>query len=82
MDKIYRQCNIRMSKNKMADLLYAIIMCSAKVTSTFTLGKSFTRAQNAFTGADLMIELEEKDIPKFEEMSGVTLVVPQKAHIN
>jgi len=80
--KTWRECKIRMSKNKMADLLYAVIMCNAKITSTFTLGKSFTRLQNAFNCADLKIEIDETHIKKFEEMAGVTLIIPQKANVN
>lgn len=71
-----------MSKNKLADFLYAVIMCDAKITSTFTLGKGFSRSQNAYNMAELMIELDETHIKKFEDMAGVRLELPQKANVN
>lgn len=80
--KTWRQCKIRMSKNKMADLLYAVIMCDAKITSTFSLGKGFSRSQNAYNNADLMIKLDETHIKKFEDMAGIRLELPQKVNIN
>lgn len=54
--------------------MYAIIMTEAKVTSTFALGASgYTRAQNAYNIANVMVVLEADMVAIFEDLAGVEL---------
>lgn len=71
-----------MSQKVMANIMYAIIMTSAKITSSYTLAYQYTREQNSWNGADIMIEIYEKNIWKFEELSGIKLEQQGKLNIN
>lgn len=82
MDKVYRCFHIGMGTKKMADVLYAVIMTNARITSTFTLGHKYTRSQNSRNGADIMIEIDEEKIPRFEEMTEIHLQLPPKGIMN
>jgi hypothetical protein len=62
-----------MSQRAMADVLYAAIMTDARIISTFTLGKEYTRKQNAYNNAWFRIHIEDTKIPLFEELSGIEL---------
>jgi hypothetical protein len=71
---VYRDCSIRMSNRAMADFMYAVIMCNARIVCTFTLScDRYTRKQNAYNNASVRIELPESFIPQFEEISTITL---------
>lgn len=66
----------------MANVLYAVIMCQAKIVSTFTLSKEYSRKQNTRNGAWVKVHLEDRMIPKFEELSGIKLEQPERVGIN
>jgi hypothetical protein len=61
----------------MADVMYAVIMTEARITSTFTLGSQYTRKQNAYNNAWIKIHIQDTKIPLFEELSGIKLEEPQ-----
>lgn len=81
--KVFRQFKIGMGKGKMADVLYAVIMCSAKITSTFGIGiYQYSRLQNCYNTVDIMIEIDESKISKFESLASLRLEEPQQAQVN
>jgi hypothetical protein len=73
-DMVYKDCSIRMSNNGMANFMYAVLMTSARVVSSFGLGiDRYTRKQNAYNFCDVRIEIKKHFILQFEELSGVKL---------
>lgn len=82
MSKVYRDCSFNMSTRKMSDVMYAILMCSATLTSSFHLGISYNRKQNTYNSATIRIHIAENKIRKFEEFSGLKLQEPQQVGIN
>lgn len=74
----YMDCSFRMSQAKMADVMYAMIMTHSRMVSTFTLSEKYTRKQNAYNNAWVKLHIEDKMIPLFEELSGLTLQKPEK----
>ena len=80
---VFRQFSIRMSKPRMADVLYAIIMCKAEITSTHGIGiYKYDRSQNAYNDVIIMIKIAEKELEYFEFLANIKLHGPQKVHIN
>ena len=46
---VYKDCKIRMSKNAMSDLLYAIIMTHSEISCTYGIGiYDYSRSQNSY----------------------------------
>jgi hypothetical protein len=81
--KVFRQFKTTMGKAKLADILYAVIMCRARISSTFGVGiYKYTRIQNCFNSVDIMIEIEESEVDKFASLANVFLSVPQEAQSN
>lgn len=81
--KVYRVAKLQMSTKKMADFMYAVIMHKASITDTYTIGAyKYSRKQNAYNGANIMISIEEESISAFEFMTGLKLNEQPKLTIN
>jgi hypothetical protein len=83
VEKEYWNCDVRMSKEGLSNLLYTVIMLKGAVTDTFALGcYNFTRKQNAYNYVELCICLPKGQKKKFEEMTGLVLREPVKVCLN
>jgi hypothetical protein len=83
VEKVYKDCNIRLSTKAMSDLMYAIIMTHATMVTSYGVGiYSYTRKQNSYNGCDVKILIEEGYIPLFEQLSGVKLKNPIQTSLN
>jgi hypothetical protein len=80
--KVYKELSFRMSSKKMADIMYAILMTQAELTSSIHFGAEYTRKQNAYNEAHLHIHIREIAIPEFEELTGIKLKNPPRVQIN
>ena len=61
----------------MASLMYAIVMCKAKLTATHGIGiYNLTKRQNARNSYEFMISIDKDMISKFEDMTGIELKEP------
>lgn len=74
--KVYRDLSFRMSNTKMADVMYALLMTQAELTSSIHFGESYTRKQNSYNVAHTRIQIREIAIPVFEEITGLKLEIP------
>lgn len=82
-DFVYMDCHIRMSKEKLSSVLYAMIMCFAKITNSYGVGiYEYSRQQNSFNGVDLKIFIHPDEISNFQRMSGAMLTKPISITIN
>lgn len=80
---VFRQFKMQMSRDRMADALYAIIMCKAEITSTHGIGiYNYERSQNAHNNVDIMIKIPEKELEYFEFLAHVKLQEPHRVNIN
>lgn len=80
---VAKQFFTRMSQKKLADIMYAIIMTKASVKSTYGAGiYRYSRSQNAYNGVSVLIMINEAEISKFEDLTGIVLEDPQKVHVN
>jgi hypothetical protein len=75
---VYKDASFRMSKDRMADVMYAVIMTDARLVSTFTLGKEYSRKQNTYNNAWIKVHIEDTKIPLFEQLSGIKLEEPER----
>lgn len=81
--KVFKQFRTNMSTRKMASILYAVIMTKARISSTFGVGiYQYSRDQNTYNGVDIMIEVDEQELTKFEELANVKLENPQQVRVN
>jgi hypothetical protein len=71
-----------MSAKKMADVFYAVLMCDAHITSIHHFGQPFTRKQNTYNQASIMMNIEESQLSKFEELAGLELKVQYPLQVN
>lgn len=64
----------KLSTNKLADVMYALVMCHAHLTSSHGVGiYNYTRKQNIHHSYDFLIEIDEDNVSKFEELSGIEI---------
>ena len=84
MDKtVHKICKMRMSKQSMSDVMYAIVMTRAVIKSSFGIGiYQYNRSQNAYNNVDLMIVIDPYKIPLFEEITRLTLKEPPTPRLN
>lgn len=76
---VYKVCKIRMSKNAMSNLLYAMIMTKSQIHSSHGIGiYEYTREQNAYNNVDFMVHLPPDKINEFENIANVKLTDPPK----
>ena len=80
--KVYKLFTTKMTVNKMADTMYAIIMTKAKLTSSFCLCYDWGRRANCQHNADIMIEIEDTEIEKFQRLANVILKAPMQVKLN
>jgi len=80
----YWRVGTALSKDKLANLLYWVILHRGAITQTSYIGdlKKFSRRQNAYNGATVMIRLKTGLKEQFEKDSGFELREPQKAQVN
>lgn len=70
----YRIAKTKMSKNKLADLMYAAIMTRSGLPNSFGIGiYNLTRSQNTYNLVDVNVHIHPSKIEQFEEISGVSL---------
>lgn len=74
--KVYRDTSLRMSKDKMANFTYALLMTGAELISSWHMGYDFDRKINTYNEAVVRICIREIAIPVFEELSGLKLEIP------
>lgn len=80
---VYMDCEVRMSKEKLFRVLYAMIMCHAKITNSYGVGiYEYSRQQNSFNNVDLKIHIHPDEIDNFQRMSDAMLTVPISVGIN
>lgn len=79
----YWDCQARMSKNGLYEVLYAVIMLNGAVTDSLAIGcQQFTKHQNSYNYVDLRIRLPKGQKEAFEKMSGISLIEPCKISVN
>lgn len=82
-DYVTKQGKSKLNDKAMSSLLYAIVMCRARLGPTFGVGiYGFTRQQNRRHSYDFIVLIEKEMIPKFEELSGIELKNPIDVHVN
>lgn len=80
---IYRTLKVKMSKDRMADVLYAGFETDAEFTTLWNMNRGeYTRKQNVHNLANIMVHIHPEAIPLFEEISNCELETPQKVTIN
>lgn len=74
---VTKQGKSKLSDSYMASLMYAIVMCKAKLTATHGIGiYNLTKHQNARHSFEFMISIDKDMILKFEDMTGIELKEP------
>lgn len=77
MNYVTKQGKSKLSDKQMASLMYAIVMCKAKLISTHGIGiYKLTKHQNSRHSFDFIISLEPTMIKNFEDMTGIKLEDP------
>lgn len=80
---IYKICKIRMSKQAMADIAYAMIMTKSQLHSSHGIGiYRYTRKQNAYNRVDFLVFIHPDKITQFEEIAKVELRDTPYIHVN
>ena len=80
---VYMDCKTRMSKERLFRVLYAMIMCHAKITNSYGVGiYNLSRQQNSFNNVDLKIFIHPTLVHDFQRMSGIILSKPISVTIN
>lgn len=69
----YKDLEFKMSAKKMADVLYALIVCHGRPFSIFRLDQEQTRKQDTYNLCNMRIEIAPENEADFEEMSGCIL---------
>lgn len=71
---VYMDCEIRLSKRAMADLLYAVIMTHSSIVTTYGINiYQCSPKQNTYNIADIRIHIHPELIDMFQELSGVMM---------
>jgi len=80
---VNKQGKSKLSDKCMASLMYAIVMCKAKLIGTHGIGiYGYTRKQNNRHSYDFMISIDEGLVSRFEEMADIKLSEPIEYHLN
>lgn len=74
---VYRDLHIGLSTKRMANVLYACLMCHAAMTNSYCLCYEYTRKQNAYNTGIFKIHIHPSYIPLFEETVECKLKTPQ-----
>lgn len=79
----YWDCECRLSKSQLYELLYATTMLGGAITSTLAIScRKFNKKQNSRHYAFYRVKLPVGKKEEFEEMSGLELKCPPKIHVN
>ncbi len=71
---VNKQGKSKLSDTHMASLMYAIVICKARMLSTYGIGiYDFTKQQNRRHSYDFIISIDKNMIPKFQELTGIEL---------
>ena len=78
---------MRISKDKMDSVLFAIFKTGAKLTSSFCLAlKGYTRKQVSGFSVEVIVEVADDKVAQFNELAGVVLQTGEeyqgKVHLN
>ena len=80
---VYRDLSLRMSKDSMANVLYAGIETDASFTILWNMNRGeYTRKQNAFNTAHIKVHIHPDLIEEFEKLSNLKLKVPITITVN
>lgn len=80
---IYKVASMRMSNKKMADVMYAMVITSTKLTSSLGfMVKQYDRKQNAYNNIRLGFQIPRLRYEQFVELSGLTLEEPEQVTLN
>lgn len=78
---VTKQGKSKLSDSYMASLMYAIVMCKAKLIATHGIGiYNLNKHQNARHSYDFMISIDKDMISKFEDMTGIELKEPMMVY--
>lgn len=76
-DYVKKQGKSKLNDSHMASLMYAIVMCKAKLIATHGIGiYNLTKHQNRRHSYDFIISIDTNMISKFEDMTGIELKDP------
>lgn len=80
---VTKQGKSKLSDSNMASLMYAIVICKAKLTSTHGIGiYNLTKQQNSRHSYDFIISIDKDLISRFEDMTGIELKDPIIVHLS
>lgn len=80
---VYRDLEVKMSKDRMASVLYAGFETSAAFTTLWNMNRGeYTRKQNVHNIAYIKVYIHPELIPLFEELSGCKLELPKQIQLN
>lgn len=71
---VYYRCQFKTSKAKMSNFMEALLLTDSTMTDSIVIGLfGLTRVKGRLS-ATVKIKIEEKNVDRFEEISGVKLV--------
>ena len=71
---VNKQGKSKLSDTHMASLMYAIVICKARMLSTHGIGiYDLTKQQNRRHSYEFIISIDKNMIPKFQELTGIEL---------
>lgn len=80
---INKQGKSKLSDSCMASLMYAIVICKAKLTATHGIGiYEYNKKQNSRHYFDFIISIDKNMIEQFEDMTCVKLKDPITINLN
>lgn len=80
---VYRDLAVKMSKDRMASVLYAGFETAAKFTTLWNMNRGqYTRNQNVHNIAHVKVHIHPELIATFEELSGCELELPIQVNVN
>lgn len=78
---VTKQGKSKLSDSHLASLMYAIVMCKAKLTATHGIGiYNLTKHQNARCSYEFLISIDRDMVSKFEDMTKIKLKEPITAY--
>ncbi len=82
-DFIIRNCKTSLGTNKMADLMYALVMCKCHSITSHGVGiYNFSRSQNSRNKVCFAFFIHPNQIEKFEKLAGLKLIEPIEVTLN
>lgn len=80
---VYRDLEIRMSKERMANVLYAGFETASRFTILWNMNRGeYTMKQNSHNGASIKVHIHPSQIKTFEELAGCKLETPVTIQLN